>query len=102
MKNRSGTLYTGVTKDLRRRVYEHQHKLIPGFTARYNITRSVCYEATNDVRTAIGREKQIKGWVRTKKIALIESVNPKWDDLSAEWLEAGARDSSLASRRDQG
>jgi putative endonuclease len=85
MTNRSGTLYTGVTNDLPRRVYEHQHKLIPGFTAKYNITRLVYFETTSDIRAAIGREKQIKGWLRAKKIALIESVNPNWDDLSAGW-----------------
>lgn len=85
MTNRSGTLYTGVANDLQRRVYEHQHKLIPGFTTRYNITKLVYFEATGDVRTAIEREKQIKGWLRARKVALIESVNPDWDDLSAEW-----------------
>jgi len=85
MTNRSGTLYTGVTNDLVRRVYEHKNKLIPGFTAKYNITKLVYFETTDDVRTAIAREKQIKGWLRVKKVALIESVNPSWDDLSADW-----------------
>jgi putative endonuclease len=85
MSNRSGTLYTGVTNDLARRVYEHKNKLILGFTAKYNITKLVYFEATDDVRTAIAREKQIKGWMRVKKVALIESVNPSWDDLSADW-----------------
>ena len=85
MTNRSGTLYIGVTNDLARRVYEHKNKLIPGFTAKYNITKLVYFETTTDVRTAIAREKQIKGWLRAKKIALIESVNPNWDDLSADW-----------------
>ncbi len=85
MTNHSGTLYVGVTNDLQRRVYEHRQKLIPGFTAKYNIVRLVYFEVTPDVRTAIEREKQIKGWLRAKKIALIESVNPNWDDLSAEW-----------------
>jgi putative endonuclease len=87
MTNRSGTLYTGVTSDLRRRVYEHKHKLIPGFTSKYNITRLVYYEATNDVNAAIAREKQIKGWLRRKKIALVESTNPKWQDLAQDWFE---------------
>jgi len=86
MINKSGTLYTGVTNDLLRRVYEHKHKLIPGFTSKYNITRLVYYEATTDIRAAIAREKQIKGWLRSKKIALIEAVNPTWKDLSAEWF----------------
>jgi len=86
MTNRSKTLYTGVTNDLIRRVCEHKNKIIDGFTKKYNITKLVFYEETNDIRTAIEREKQIKGWLRSKKIALIESVNPKWEDLSKEWF----------------
>jgi putative endonuclease len=85
--NVSGTLYTGVTNDLKRRVYEHKHKLVEGFTKRYNITRLVYYEETNDVKAALTREKQIKGWLRKKKIALIEAMNPKWQDLSEGWDE---------------
>ena len=80
--NKSRTLYTGVTNDLERRVYEHKQKLVPGFTAKYNITRLVYFEVTQDIQAAIAREKQIKGWLRSKKIALIESVNPGWKDLS--------------------
>ncbi|MEQ8382453.1 MAG: GIY-YIG nuclease family protein [Coleofasciculus sp. A1-SPW-01] len=87
MTNRSKTLYTGVTNDLYRRVYEHKQKLIPGFTQKYNINRLVYYQETSDVREAIAREKQIKGWLRAKKIALIESINPQWRDLSADWFE---------------
>ena len=87
MTNKSRTLYTGVTNDLRRRVYEHQHKLVPGFTSKYNITQLAYFEETSDVRSAIAREKQIKGWLRAKKIALIESQNPTWRDLSTDWLE---------------
>ena len=86
MTNRSRTLYTGVTNDLTRRVYEHKTKVIPGFTSRYNITQLVYYEVTDDIRAAIAREKQIKGWLRRKKTALIESVNPTWKDLSSEWM----------------
>jgi putative endonuclease len=82
MTNRSRTLYTGVTNDLERRVYEHKEKLLPGFTSKYNISNLVYFEMTEDVNTALRREKQIKGWLRVKKIALIESVNPKWEDLS--------------------
>ena len=82
MTNKSRTLYTGVTNDLERRVYEHKQKLVPGFTAKYNITRLVYFEVTQDIQAAIAREKQIKGWLRSKKIALIESVNPEWKDLS--------------------
>jgi putative endonuclease len=85
MTNRSHTLYTGITNDLKRRVYEHKRKLIPGFTSKYNITRLVYFEETTDVEIAITREKQIKGWLRAKKIALIESANPDWRDLSADW-----------------
>jgi putative endonuclease len=87
MTNKSRTLYTGVTNDLERRVYEHKRKLVPGFTVKYNITRLVYFEATQDVQAAIAREKQIKGWLRRKKIALIESLNPAWDDLSTKWRE---------------
>lgn len=86
MTNHSGTLYTGMTNNLKRRVYQHRQKLIPGFTWKYNITRLVYYETTQDVRTAIAREKQIKGWLRRKKIALIESKNPNWVDLAEEWF----------------
>ena len=85
MTNKSRTLYTGVTNDLERRVYEHKQKLVPGFTAKYNIARLVYFEVTQDVQAAITREKQIKGWLRSKKIALIESVNPEWKDLSMGW-----------------
>jgi putative endonuclease len=86
MTNRSGTLYTGVTNNLMRRVFEHKHHLIEGFTKKYNITRLIYYEVTDDVRLAIRREKQIKGWVRKKKIALIESMNPEWNDLGEDWV----------------
>jgi len=86
MTNKSKTLYTGVTDNLERRVYEHKNKLVEGFTKRYNITKLVYYEETNNVQIAIEREKQIKGWLRRRKIALIESMNPKWADLSDEWL----------------
>ena len=87
MTNSSRTLYTGVTDDLIRRVYEHKSKLIEGFTKKYNITRLVHYEITSDVQAAIQREKQIKGWLRKKKVALIEAANPGWQDLSEGWYE---------------
>jgi len=83
MTNRSKTLYTGITNNLERRGHEHKRKSIAGFTSKYNITRLVYYEETTDVLSAISREKMIKGWVRAKKLALIESVNPTWKDLSA-------------------
>ena len=85
MTNKSRTLYTGVTNSLMRRVNEHKNKLIPGFTSKYNITRLVYYEAGDSINAAIAREKQIKGWLRIKKIALIESINPEWRDLSEDW-----------------
>lgn len=87
MASRSRTLYIGVTNDLMRRVYEHKDKLVSGFTTKYNISRLVYFEQTCDINAAISREKQIKGWLRAKKIVLIESVNPTWQDLSADWFE---------------
>lgn len=72
----TGTLYVGVTNDLVRRMYEHKQKLVAGFTQKYNMTRLVWYEETNDVQAALAREKEIKKWRRSKKIALIKSVNP--------------------------
>ena len=67
MASSSGTLYTGVTDNLQRRVYEHKHKLVPGFSSKYNINRLVYYEETRDIKEALNREKQIKGWLRVKK-----------------------------------
>ena len=87
MTNHSGTLYTGVTNDLHRRVYEHKQELVRGFTQKYKITQLVYFEETPDVKAAIAREKQIKGWLRSKKIALIESPNPQWQDLSEGWYD---------------
>jgi putative endonuclease len=81
------TLYTGVTNSLERRVLQHRGKLLGGFTARYNINRLVYYEVCGEISAAIAREKQIKSWSRRKKIALIESVNRDWKDLSAAWYK---------------
>jgi len=78
MTNRSGTLYVGVTNNLERRVLEHKRGEIHGFTQRYKITKLIYFEDTNDISEAINREKELKGWLRSKKIALIESINPKW------------------------
>jgi len=86
MTNKSRTLYTGVTNDLMRRVYEHKNKLISGFTSKYNIKILVYYESTPSIHPALEREKQIKGWLRAKKIMLINSLNPEWKDLSEEWF----------------
>jgi putative endonuclease len=85
MTNKSKTLYTGMTNDLLRRVYEHKHKLVEGFTKKYNITKLVFFDQTSDVNEAIALEKKIKRWTRAKKIALIESQNPNWLDLSQDW-----------------
>lgn len=80
------TLYVGVTNNLERRVYEHKTKIHPqSFTARYNIDRLVYCETFNDIRDALAREKQIKSWRRSKKIALIEAENPRWKDISLDW-----------------
>ena len=78
---RNGTLYIGVTNNLKRRVYEHKHRLMPGFTAKYNVHHLVYFEATDNSYTAITREKQLKKWNRAWKIELIESKNPEWRDL---------------------
>ena len=86
MTNKSRTLYAGVTNDLMRRVYEHKNKLIKGFTSKYKIQYLVYYEMTSSIDSAIAREKQIKSWLRAKKIAWIESINPWWKDLSEEWF----------------
>ncbi len=78
----NNVLYVGVTNNLERRVYEHQSGLIEGFTQKYNVHKLVWYESCNDVKDAIAREKQLKGWVRSKKEALIRKMNPDWRDLS--------------------
>ena len=91
MTNRSGTLYIGVTNDLLRRVHEHKTKQIEGFTKQYHLTRLVYYEAGSDIREGIAREKQLKGWRRSKKLDLINSFNPKWEDLSEPWFAAERR-----------
>jgi len=88
MAGASGVIYIGVTNDIERRVVEHKNKAVPGFSTRYNLTKLVYFEAFGDVRAAIAREKELKGWVRRRKIALIESVNPKWNDLSPEWARS--------------
>lgn len=77
----TGILYIGVTNDLGRRMYEHKNSLVPGFTSKYKIKKLIYYEETNDVISAITREKQLKGWRREKKIWLVSKVNPKFKDL---------------------
>jgi putative endonuclease len=83
--NYNTVLYTGVTNDLQRRVYEHKSKLIDGFTKKYNITKLVYYEIFEDVNAAISREKQIKAGSRQKKIDLVNSINQEWKDLYDEF-----------------
>jgi putative endonuclease len=84
---RNGTLYTGVTNDLKRRVWQHKNKALPGFTAQYGLGILVYFEACQSPSAAIGREKQIKAGSRAKKLALIERDNPQWLDLSADWFD---------------
>jgi len=83
---RNGTLYIGVTNDLIKRVYEHRNDLVEGFTKGYQVHRLVYYEQTNDIRSAITREKQMKKWKRRWKIELIEENNPEWKDLYDELI----------------
>jgi putative endonuclease len=82
-----GTLYTGVTSNIVVRVWQHKNKVVEGFTSRYNLTKLAYCEELGDAVQAITREKQIKGWVRSKKIALIESINPHWEDLAEHWYK---------------
>jgi putative endonuclease len=92
MASRSHTLYIGVTGDLLKRVFQHKWREHEGFTARYNCDRLVWFEGQQDVRRAIAREKQLKGWSRAKKIALIEMANPTWQDLAREWYDVEPAD----------
>ena len=79
-------LYTGVTNNLKRRLFEHKHGLIEGFTKKYRVHKLVYFEETNDVNTAISREKEIKAWRREKKNVLVETENPEWKDLAGGWF----------------
>ena len=85
MCSRSGTLYIGITNSIYRRALEHKRDEIEGFAAKYGCNRLVYYESFDDVHRAIGREKQLKGWTRARKIALIESKNPRWEDFAEKW-----------------
>ncbi len=101
LTNASRTLYVGMTDNLERRMYEHKHKVHPtSFSARYNVTRLVYYEDSTDVNAAIAREKQIKGWLRAKKIALVNTMNPRWEDLSSGWFEADEDESATEAEGD--
>jgi len=88
LANMHRTLYVGVTSDLRARVYEHKNALVPGFTSKYGIDRLVYSESANDVNAALSREKQLKGWVRARKVRLIEQKNPTWKDVADTWFAA--------------
>ena len=78
-------LYTGVTNNLERRLYEHKNGLMEGFTKKYHVHKLVYFDTSPDINAAIAREKQIKGWTRAKKVTLIEERNPNWIDLSENW-----------------
>jgi putative endonuclease len=80
-------MYVGVTNNLERRVYEHKNKLVDGFTKKYNVCKLIYFEFMPDIKSAIAREKQIKGWTRARKNAMIETINPKWEDLAGEWYD---------------
>jgi putative endonuclease len=95
LASRSRVLYAGITNDLTRRVIEHKLGVKEGFTKKYRIHRLVFFERFDDVRAAIGREKQIKGWRREKKVTLIQERNPTWEDLAAEWEPRAGPSQSL-------
>jgi putative endonuclease len=95
--SRSHTLYIGVTGNLRKRIFDHKWKEYTGFTQRYNCDRLVWFESYQEVAKAIAREKQLKGWRREKKIALIEKTNPTWLDLSREWYDVEPADLKRAT-----
>ena len=97
--SRSHTLYIGVTGDLRKRIFQHKWKEFGGFTEKYNCDRLVWFELFQEVTKAIAREKQLKGWRREKKIALIERMNPTWVDLSREWYDTEPADFKRAADR---
>ena len=78
-------MYIGVTGDLYRRLYEHKNGLVDGFTKKYKVHKLVYFEQTGDVHVALTREKELKGWRRARKNALVETINPNWVDLSEQW-----------------
>jgi putative endonuclease len=83
---RNGTIYIGITNNLEKRIYEHKNEITKGFTKKYDVKKLVYYEKTNDVISAIAREKQLKKWNRKWKLELIEKSNPQWNDLSKDWI----------------
>ena len=99
MASRSHTLYIGVTSDLRKRAFQHKWGEHDGFTEKYNCDRLVWFERYQEIAQAIAREKQLKGWRRNKKIALIEKTNPAWIDLSKDWYDVEPADLKRATDR---
>jgi putative endonuclease len=87
LASKSGVLYIGVTSDITRRIYQHKNRSGSRFTAKYNVNRLVYVEETSDIMAALNREKQLKGWIRRKKVVLIESLNPEWNNLSEGWYK---------------
>ena len=83
--SKSRTIYIGVTSNLLQRIFQHKQKTFPGFTAKYNCTRLVWFERYSTMKDALYREKELKGWLRAKKLALISEKNPTWEDLSEPW-----------------
>ena len=99
MGSHTGTLYIGVTSDLTKRIFQHKWKEFSGFTENYNCDRLVWFETYQEIDKAIAREKQLKGWRREKKIALIEKQNPTWQDLSRDWYDLEPADQKRAAGR---
>lgn len=97
MSNSSKMLYTGVTNDVEVRAFQHKSKRVPGFTQKYNLHKLVYFESFGDIREAICREKQIKGWVRIKKVVLNESVNPQWVYLTEDHFKSAAKFKKVSS-----
>jgi putative endonuclease len=87
LSSKAGVLYVGVSNDIKRRVYEHKSHLVEGFTDKYEVDRLVYFETKRNPTSAINREKQIKAWRREKKVKLIDSINPDWEDLSRNWYD---------------
>ena len=87
MSSKAGVLYVGVSNDIKRRVYEHKNHLVEGFTNKYEVDRLVYFETKRNPTSAIKREKQIKAWRREKKVKLVDSFNPDWEDISRDWCD---------------
>jgi putative endonuclease len=99
MASKSRVLYIGMCNSLRRRVWEHKSASCPGFTHDYRVHRLVYFERFQYVRNAIRREKQLKGWLRKRKIALIEALNPTWEDLAADWFQPSEEQQVLRAQK---